>query len=389
MQSTSITYNSGLLNRDEIREEVYVHGNLTIAPFDLRNLKGSSYNITPSSVIISARKGIPLRVFKTQNCVFVKIPPHDTALVLMREYIKTTGKIAGTVFSRVRTVSSGLGHISTTIDPYWEGQGLVALNNPSSKSIKLLISREERGESIPQPFATIYFYYIKEIAPDAFIRNPDARIDILESIAWKTKNATFPKGYKQLRSIISTLKLREENNIDDSKISEMIAIIDELRIFYNSKKGYDKEDFLKCLEKFRIFDFGKFKNDTVLREQFERIIEADYSTLSITDAKDLFDKFKQICLFRQLEENICERNDKLENIVGFSWNGKLFDSIPSLLLENSNLIIGYLVIIVIVTIIMLLLANFADESISERIVPFMPALATLASATITLFLKKK
>ena len=80
--------------------------------------------------------------------LYVYINPRDTVLVLSKEYLQLSANISGNVFSRVSTVSAGLGHISTTIDPLWKGALLIAISNPSSERIKLVI-QDANAFSIP------------------------------------------------------------------------------------------------------------------------------------------------------------------------------------------------------------------------------------------------
>ncbi len=114
---------------------------------DDSRIKEASFDISPSCLIMSVKRGNFLRIYsKVSRCIvghrnpewhcvmcksknkcqkdsneqlYTYIPPRDTALVLSKEYLQIPRYISGNVFSRVSTVSSGLGHISTTIDPLW------------------------------------------------------------------------------------------------------------------------------------------------------------------------------------------------------------------------------------------------------------------------------
>lgn len=196
----------GQLSREDIIAEMKA-GNLIIAPAANPNIKAASFDISPSCLIMSARTGNFMRIYSNiSRCAkghrnpewhcascrkkgqaptfcpeqqYVYIEPRDTALVLSKEYIQIPSNISGNVFSRVSTVSSGLGHISTTIDPLWRGALLIAISNPSSKPIKLML-RDQTAESIP--LATVTLQYLHTPVNPKTIHNAHqpARVDLLE-----------------------------------------------------------------------------------------------------------------------------------------------------------------------------------------------------------------
>lgn len=110
---------------------------------------------------------------------YVYIEPRDTALVLSKEYIQMPANISGNVFSRVSTVSSGLGHISTTIDPMWKGALLIAISNPSSEPIKLML-RDKTAENIPLATVTLQYLHTPVDSKTTHSNHLPARVDLLE-----------------------------------------------------------------------------------------------------------------------------------------------------------------------------------------------------------------
>jgi len=206
MKWFEIKKKTGQLSMEDIVEEMKT-GALIIAPSADSNIKAASFDISPSCLIMSARTGNFMRIYSTvSRCAkghrnpewhcgscrkkghapascperqYVYIEPRDTALVLSREYIQLPAYMSGNVFSRVSTVSSGLGHISTTIDPLWRGPLLIAISNPSSKPIKLML-RDQTAESIP--LATVTLQYLHTPVNSKIIHNTHqpARVDLLE-----------------------------------------------------------------------------------------------------------------------------------------------------------------------------------------------------------------
>jgi len=202
---------TGQLSRVDIIKEMNA-GNLIIAPAANPvsanpNIKAASFDVSPSCLIMSVKTGNFMRIYSNvSRCAkghrnpewycgschrsgqapkfcpeqqYVYIEPRDTALVLSKEYLQIPANISGNVFSRVSTVSSGLGHISTTIDPLWRGALLIAISNPSSEPIKLML-RDQTTESIP--LATVTLQYLHTPVDSKITQNTHlpARVDLLE-----------------------------------------------------------------------------------------------------------------------------------------------------------------------------------------------------------------
>lgn len=184
---------SGVLSNVDVKREID-NNNLKIYPMPYSNseaaekvqIKAASIDITPSCLIMSVRTGRLLKIYSKKNPAnnkdgenrYVFIEPRDTALVISREYFIVPNNICGNVYSRVSTVSAGLGHISTTIDPGWKGALLIAVSNPSSERKRLDIQRENMSDC---PLATVTFSYL---CTPADIKNEHpkmpARVDILK-----------------------------------------------------------------------------------------------------------------------------------------------------------------------------------------------------------------
>lgn len=115
-----------------------------------------------------------------------------TALVISNEYISVPPNIAGYVVSRVSRISDGFGHVSTNIDPNWEGALLIGLSNPTQKAIKVHVGGE-RGITIKSDaLATLSFHYLETPSNNPLDENiRGMRMDLLENIKY-----TEHKGLK-------------------------------------------------------------------------------------------------------------------------------------------------------------------------------------------------
>lgn len=132
-----------MYSRNDIKDAI-INGKLKIHPFDERNLTGIGYNISTTHFALSIRNGVLLNVCKRTGeegfTYYVDIPANDTTLFFSREYIETDDTIAGTFHSKVSRVCQGLSHISTTLDPTWKGQLIIAVNNPMGRPVRMELS---------------------------------------------------------------------------------------------------------------------------------------------------------------------------------------------------------------------------------------------------------
>ena len=227
---------TGILPDHDIMLAMY-RQDIFIYPFCKSNLTPTGYNFCPSEIIISTKSGLPLKVVNKGNEKFVFIPANDTVLITTKEYLRVSDRIIGTFHSRVRTVSQGFGHISTTLDPCWTGPLLIALNNPMAHKIKLTI--ESGGKAVP--FTTLIFYHSQN--PSVIKHdNPPNRIDVLRDYLAspsKIKQILLMKRYAKYKELISRLEVNNEfpDNSDNciSYYNEMQGfIVDAMTIYKKS-----------------------------------------------------------------------------------------------------------------------------------------------------------
>ncbi|MEW6492078.1 MAG: hypothetical protein AB1589_05955 [Cyanobacteriota bacterium] len=107
-----------------------------IYPFLDNNLTPVGYDLSVGDSYASASK--PGRIdIKAGDRVSIK--PGDTVLITTLEKIgmPKNRTVSALVLSKVSKVSKGLSHISTTIDPDWKGELLVAIHNHSRISVSI------------------------------------------------------------------------------------------------------------------------------------------------------------------------------------------------------------------------------------------------------------
>ena len=245
-------------------EHAFYSDDIFIYPFQSQMLTAVGYNLCPSDLIISTRTGMPLSIIKQGNQKYVNIAPHDTVLISTREYVGVSNRIMGTFHSRVKIVSQGFGHISTTLDPTWRGPLLIALSNPSGQKTKLVL--EDRNE--PQPFATLVFYCLDNCAQRTHDNKPN-RIDILQEYRarpGRIKQFFFGSLFKKYNAFIDDLIIRSKNlnehHINCPALEEMRILIQEGQEIICTQSSFDerKMRFTPWTQKIKNFE-GKYRSN--------------------------------------------------------------------------------------------------------------------------------
>lgn len=184
---------------------------ILIAPFNKTKCKGLGYNISPSELCYSVKKKYLLQIYRTEQETYILIPPHDTVLTLSYEYLQVSAEVAGCFLSRLRPVTQGLGNISTTLDPCWKGMLLLAINNPSSKKVKLVLSRKKDDKMEPVAISTMVLWKTAPLADNSDgaltfrLDNPAMRTDIWAELIAEPYRFFRPQHYQQFRELIHTL----------------------------------------------------------------------------------------------------------------------------------------------------------------------------------------
>lgn len=113
-----------------------------IYPYDEECLTPVGYDVRVGNQYASA---IDALLYKLGTGDKVIIKSQDTVLINTLENVEmpTDRKVSAFITSKVSKVARGLSHISTNIDPDWRGNLLIAVHNPSNRTVEL-----DHGESL-------------------------------------------------------------------------------------------------------------------------------------------------------------------------------------------------------------------------------------------------
>ena len=198
---------AGTLSDVDIKDALFSN-KLRILQFSEKNLTASGYNLTPSGFVFSTTKGITEKIREDENGKYVHVSAHDTVLIMTKEWLELSDELCGTIHSRVRIVSQGFGHISTTIDPRWKGPLLVALSNPTAITKKFCISKISVRGIEDNPFCTVVFHKMIQKAKKRH-DNPPQRIDVLREYIAKPPKWLYRlftrESYDEFSSLVLNL----------------------------------------------------------------------------------------------------------------------------------------------------------------------------------------
>ena len=141
---------------------------LRIFPFSEQSLTPVGYDLRVGDTYASS---IDAERYELREGDVVTIRPGDTVLITTEESVDMpqSSVLSAFITSKVSKVSMGLSHISTNVDPDWQGNLLIAMHNPSVVTLKL-----KQGET----FCTINF--IKNLSPSTkSSKKPPGRTDLL------------------------------------------------------------------------------------------------------------------------------------------------------------------------------------------------------------------
>ena len=226
----------GPLADTDIWDAIY-RGEIYISPFRKENLTAAGYNLQVSDIIISTKTGLPLKIVTSGQDRYVDVPANDTVLITTVESVFVGSQIMGTFHSRVSIVSKGFGHISTTLDPTWCGPLLIAVNNPSNKKKRFVISDSAGTRS----FVTLVFYRLLHPA-EAENSKPPIRTDVLGTYLQKPKGLKkfmIGRAYSQYEQLVAKLKCAgtyNDGGLKDPRtnIEQIEQLLIEIRAQYES-----------------------------------------------------------------------------------------------------------------------------------------------------------
>jgi len=255
----------GFLSDQDIKNYIK-NGKIVICPYEEEeNITPLGYNLTPTEFIFSINNRLLVHIYNDNNEQYCYVDPHDTVLILTREAVYVSNDIAGTFHSKVGIVTQGFGHISTTLDPCWQGPLLISLNNPTNKKLKFVIARIEELKETKElkesnkptgtiinhdkfsfkycSFVTLIFYRLVSESEKKH-DNPSCRLDLLNDVVIEPKLSLWNKLLygKKYKTHYSELK----------KFIRNIGEIDFIRLgIAEEEHKINVEEFKKKYEKFR------------------------------------------------------------------------------------------------------------------------------------------
>lgn len=241
MNDKNAIQQAGLMSDVDIKNAIN-NNEMLITPFNIEEpdekLTPSGFNFSFTKFIISRNKKIFYEICENEKELYFDLEPGDTALALTKESIWVSKSIGGTFHSKVKYVAEGLGHISTTLDPGWQGQLLISVNNPSKKCKKIVIAKKEENNIKYKTFITLYLYRL--ISPTlSDSDNTDSRLVDINSILQSAKN----KDQKNLCKIIANMLI----DISSQKVPNLNNSINIKKDIEKYKERHQK--MLDSLEK--------------------------------------------------------------------------------------------------------------------------------------------
>lgn len=234
---------STMLTAPDIIECRKNHQGILIAPFNEQKAKGIGYNISPSDLVYSIKKGVPQKIFDSEEGSYTYVNPNDTVLILSYEYIQTDSKIAGTFHSRVRNSAKGLGNVSTTLDPGWKGMLLIAINNPTKKKIKLPITVKKDGKVERCSLITLVIFENNVPKKESYkisfhLDNPPMRADIWSELTAMPGRLFHNDKYNKFQRFINELVcFKPIDNSEMCKCKTILELILKLEVALYSEKS--------------------------------------------------------------------------------------------------------------------------------------------------------
>lgn len=249
-----------VLSNCDIEEEI--GENILIYPFEMKNVRGASYNLTVSKLAWDLETGDSIYDSTTN---IVKIEPGKTAAIQTHEAIWVSSRITGSYHSKVKYVTEGLSHIGTTLDPLYLGNSLITVHNYGYKPITW--SAEE------ETFASLVFYYVNtESTINPMGNNPPGRQELLRNFhvssqEYRWLNETFRTDKDSLEDklksdsadfqrLLEKRRKKQQNQanskaIKNKKLFRLLAIISWIvivliliylqvkKVEYDGKQWYD------------------------------------------------------------------------------------------------------------------------------------------------------
>ena len=365
-----------------------------IAPYQEKNATGCGYNLTATEFVYSIRKRRLLAIHKSeQGDTYVDVNPGDTVLLLTREYVKLSGNLAGAFYARVQMVSSGFGHISTTLDPGWRGMLLFSINNPTRKKLKLTISKTSDSGSGYKGIATMILTPVQKAeggteGVDPSLDNPAMRLDILKKLVSEPKRFLADRQYQNLKKLIYQLEHFEAvENTNMIRLKEMKShltkIEKEIAVADRSSAG----NIRGTLVELKRMDYDSFDQVQKKVMDLSRVIDSERDLFQaddvITTVRERIESVYRECDYQMLCEKVNQIHALIQKQVPHIWNHYKARQFFGFLLGHWKIWVLYGIVIIGGG---LLYGNMGNKANGLSIL--IPAFATLAPPFISYFLER-
>ena len=156
---------------------------LIISPFSENCVTPIGYDLRVGGTYVTTGKK---DIKNVSDGEFIVLPPNSTSLITTLENIEMPKNrlYSGLIESKVSKVSQGLSHISTTVDPDWRGELLIAVHNHSSEKVSL-----KYGDT----FCTIVFVKNESASTKKSGHDPGRRQLLLNQFAEISKKSKLKK----------------------------------------------------------------------------------------------------------------------------------------------------------------------------------------------------
>lgn len=386
-------------NTDDIKRFRQELSTVIIAPYDESLVKGVGYNLTASNMIYSLTKRKLLNIQDNEEGKFFKLAPHDTVLILTNEYFFVEENVSGNFYSRVRLVSEGLGHISTTLDPNWRGMFLISLSNTSKKSIKVKISSKTEGKEIKIGIATVVLTGVKphihtsDNQNTINLDNPAMRIDILKELVEEDRIKINYPNHKEFAELVNALDNFKEEKRDIHNIIAKIRLdlqgIDTALMV--EENGEKVKIHINCL------DWLDFDGDAELKRKLRNLKRhLDKKNYDITkpdvkaEIKQEIDVLRKECDYILLCENVRQIHEIIDSHVNKLKRHDKFNSFVRGIFNNASKIFAFLgLVTILVLAIFSLLSIDVGTNPMEKMTDLTKIIITGSSAALLSFIFKK
>ena len=303
-----------MYSRDNIKEAIK-EGHLKIIPFEEKNLTGIGYNLSTTNFAFSINQGLLLQIntdtTEEGHIHYIEIPANDTVLFFSKEFLETDNTIAGTFHSKVSRVCQGFGHISTTLDPMWKGQLIIAVSNSTDKKIRFDLDRNSGNI-----FTLLLYKLDNAVTGNNVHDNNQGRCDLLLSHFTENFSSKFhKKKHFELENFIVKEFANSLNGYDDflvndiqDKYKKKIKNLIDLREQLNKDKLLIWEDR---------YELGKNGVYHILRDEKQRetIRECSIFHLSNLESRlsDVYDEKE----FANASSDIIKMIERYLMIIGY------------------------------------------------------------------------